>query len=121
MQIMVKQEITGKKKKEPEELISLPKAAEPLFSTVALPIWIANYYSQGDGWKTPGDNFRQILQDICDHIYGETLRLEIGENTEAWKRVSLVDLLTDFLIFYQGWYETMGLPKSNEGQGYAGG
>ena len=116
---MVKQE--NHKKKEQEQPIALPKAAEPLFSTIALPIWVANYYSQGDGWKTPGDNHRQILQDICDRVYGESLKLEIAENTEAWKKVCLVAILADFLIFFQGLYETVGLPQSNEDQGYAGG
>ncbi|SRR6266540_4268676 len=85
MQIKVKQH--GKKKKEQEKPVSLPKVAEPLFSTVALPIWIANYYSQGDGWKSPDDNHRQTLQDICNRVYGEGLAVEITENSEAWKKV----------------------------------
>lgn len=119
MQITVKQE--NRKRRDPEEIVSLPKAAEPLFSTVVLPIWIASYYSHGDGWKTPTDNHRQILQDICDHVYGETLRLEIAENTEAWKRVSSIAILIYILIFSQGGNKTMGLPQSNEEQGFAGG
>ena len=114
MQIKVKQD--GKKKKDQEQLVSLPKAAEPLFSTVALPIWIADYYSQGDGWKSPDDNHRHTLQEICSRVYGEGLALEITENSKAWKKVRVITMIsTDLLvIFWQGMYETVGLSQPNE-------
>lgn len=117
-QIKVKQE--SKRSKKEENLIPFPKAAEPLFSTVALPIWIADYYSQGDGWKTPDKSHRQTLRDICNRVYGESLTLQITEDTEAWKKVCSIAISTDLLMVFQGLYEVVGLSQPNEGQGYAG-
>ena len=118
-QIKVKQD-SKRSGKKGDNLIPFPKAAEPLFSTVALPLWVANYYSQGDGWKTPGERHRQTLQDICNRVYGDSLTLQVTEDTEAWKKVSLIAIAIDLLIVFQGLYETMGLSQSNEGQGHAG-
>ncbi|KAF8799970.1 hypothetical protein BYT27DRAFT_7217329 [Phlegmacium glaucopus] len=77
---------TRTKKEKEAYLTHLPKEAEPLFSTIALPTFIGKFFADGNGWETPSKTYIPILQDICDRVYGQELKLKVTEDSKVWKK-----------------------------------
>ncbi|KAF8804342.1 hypothetical protein BYT27DRAFT_7340272, partial [Phlegmacium glaucopus] len=95
---------TRTKKEKEAYLTCLPKEAEPLFTTIALPTFISKFFADGNGWETPSKTYILILQDICDRVYGQELKLKVTEDSKVWKKAAQTQLWD-----YHSWMKSRAL------------
>ncbi|KAF8805127.1 hypothetical protein BYT27DRAFT_7213102 [Phlegmacium glaucopus] len=89
---------TRTKKEKEAYLTRLPKEAEPLFSTIALPTFIGKFFADGNGWETPSKTYIPILQDICDHA----TQTQLWDYHSQMKSRALQAIKDAFILEYGG-------------------
>jgi hypothetical protein len=75
------------KRKSPKQIKPIPKEAEARFYGIVLPYWHQKFSTTDDAWKSPNEDDRTSLQDVCELVFGDELELDLSDDSEAWKKV----------------------------------
>ena len=65
----------------------IPKDAEPGFSGIVVPTWLQKFASGDNPWRSPNEEDRITLRTLCEAVLGDDFKIDISEQSGAWKKV----------------------------------
>jgi hypothetical protein len=64
-----------------------------------VPTWLQKFASGDNPWRSPDERDRENLRILCEVVLGDDFKIDISEQSAAWKKVRFTISIIILLIF----------------------
>jgi hypothetical protein len=78
----------GKAKRKPARFEDLPADARIAWQSAVIPNLLFILLSEEQPWEVSDDNLKTTLAQVCDHVYGDRVKMDIEKGGTAFELVT---------------------------------